>query len=99
MLGFPPPEEEDRHEEETVHGGADCVDFTGCGSQDDRRRGPAPWCIRTIHLSVETAIWADGGVGGTGTPPASARECPSEETPGRTELEVEVIKELQAKKW
>lgn len=78
MLGFPQPEK-DQHEEETIHGRTNCLHSPGCGNQHDRHSSATAWGFGTIHLSVETAVWPDGGRGCAGTLAVTAGECATEE--------------------
>lgn len=76
MLGFPQLEE-DRHEEEAMHGRTDRADFAGRGDGHPRSGRSATWSLGTIHLSLETAVWADGGGGCARAPavPAGKRQA------------------------
>lgn len=77
-LGFPQPEE-DRDEEEAIHGRTDRADFAGRGDDDDRSRGSAAWGFRAFDLSVEAPVWADGGGGCARTSATPTGKRPAQE--------------------
>jgi hypothetical protein len=84
MLGFPQPEE-DRHEEEAIHGRTNCPDFTGVSEQSIYR-----WKRQFGQMDVDDV--------------RELRHLRQENARlkkvlAERDLEVEVMKELQAKKW